>query len=54
MAGINDVLLACTIGDIGWLKRGLARGVNPNSRTKEVEIFLIYLIKINVVKKCSF
>ncbi len=36
MAAMNDILLACTIGDIGWLKRGLETGISPNSMNKQV------------------
>ena len=32
----NDVLLACTIGDIAWLKRGLSHGIKPTATSKEV------------------
>ncbi len=50
MAGvINDVLLACTIGDIGWLKRGIARGIDPDSRTKEVKLTHSLSNKVNFV-----
>ena len=32
----NDVLLACTIGDLTWLKRGLSNGIKPTAANKEV------------------
>ena len=32
----NDVLLACTIGDLTWLKRGLSNGIKPTTANKEV------------------
>ena len=32
----NDVLLACTIGDLSWLKRGLSNGIAPTAANKEV------------------
>ena len=35
-AGHNDVLLACTIGDISWLKRGLSGGLKPTTTNEEV------------------
>ena len=34
--GHNDVLLACTIGDISWLKRGLSSGLKPTTTNEEV------------------
>lgn len=32
----NDILLACTVGDLSWLKRGLYSGVAPYSTDGEV------------------
>lgn len=32
----NDVLLACTIGDISWLKRGFSNGAEPTATNDEV------------------
>ena len=36
MDSTNDVLLACTIGDLTWLKRGLSNGIKPTAANKEV------------------
>ena len=44
MAGQDDVLLACTIGDLPWLKRGLSRKLDPNSTDKEVGLVCGILI----------
>ncbi len=32
----NEVLLACSIGDTAWLKKGLANGSCPNTTNREV------------------
>lgn len=32
----RDVLLACTIGDLSWLKKGLSSGSDPNTTNTEV------------------
>ena len=36
MDSTNDVLLACTIGDLTWLKRGLSNGIKPTASNREV------------------
>ena len=36
----NDVLLACTIGDLAWLKRGLSIGIKPTGTNEEVHVHL--------------
>ena len=32
----NEILLACAVGDLQWLKMGLYSGSNPNATNKEV------------------
>ncbi len=32
----NDILLACSIGDLSWLRGGLAHGQDPEATDKEV------------------
>ena len=32
----NEVLLACAIGDLAWLKRGISGGSNPGATNREV------------------
>lgn len=32
----NEVLLACAVGDLSWLKRGISSGSNPGAANREV------------------
>jgi hypothetical protein len=41
----NEVLLACAIGDLSWLQRGIAGGSNPGATNKEVSAILRCKVK---------
>ena len=32
----NETLLACAVGDLPWLKRGMSSGANPKAINKDV------------------
>ena len=34
----NDILVACSVGDLSWLKKGLANGSDPCSTDGEVSV----------------